>query len=65
MSDGHRLDPQPLGDALARIGSLIGDHSTDLWADPASQRCRVRLGHRHQPVGLTHHLGVADPGRHG
>ncbi|KJY32868.1 hypothetical protein VR44_15110 [Streptomyces katrae] len=36
LRDGRRLGPQPVGEALARISALIGAHSTDLWADPAS-----------------------------
>ncbi len=31
LRDGRRLDPQPAGDVLARIGALIDAHSTDLW----------------------------------
>nr|WP_324789758.1 threonine--tRNA ligase [Streptomyces sp. H51] len=33
LRDGRRLDPQPVTEALTRIGALIGAHSTDLWAD--------------------------------
>ncbi|CAM5350368.1 hypothetical protein GCM10010345_89390 [Streptomyces canarius] len=36
LRDGRRLDPQPVSDALTHISALIGAHSTDLWADPAS-----------------------------
>jgi threonyl-tRNA synthetase len=32
LRDGRRLDALPAGDVLARIGALVGAHSTDLWA---------------------------------
>jgi threonyl-tRNA synthetase len=31
LRDGRRLAPQPAGDVLARIGALVGAHSTVLW----------------------------------
>nr|WP_167501333.1 threonine--tRNA ligase [Streptomyces malaysiensis] len=31
LRDGRRLDPQPAGEALARIGALVGAHGTELW----------------------------------
>jgi threonyl-tRNA synthetase len=36
LRDGRRLDPRPVSDALTRISALVGDHSTDLWADATS-----------------------------
>ncbi|MEU3598976.1 threonine--tRNA ligase [Streptomyces sp. NPDC006798] len=36
LRDGRRLDPRPAGDVLARIGALVGAHSTDLWEDAVS-----------------------------
>ncbi|MFD0025543.1 threonine--tRNA ligase [Streptomyces sp. NPDC058382] len=34
LRDGRRIDPLPAGEALARIGALVGSHSTALWDDP-------------------------------
>ncbi|WPB93523.1 threonine--tRNA ligase [Streptomyces malaysiensis] len=31
LRDGRRLGPQPAGEALARIGALVGAHGTELW----------------------------------
>ncbi|AQA11577.1 threonine--tRNA ligase [Streptomyces malaysiensis subsp. malaysiensis] len=31
LRDGRRLDPQSAGEALARIGALVGAHGTELW----------------------------------
>lgn len=31
LRDGRRLDPLPVGEALARIDALVGAHSTELW----------------------------------
>jgi threonyl-tRNA synthetase len=36
LRDGRRLDPQPAGDVLSRIGALVDAHSTDLWDSAAS-----------------------------
>nr|WP_242587132.1 threonine--tRNA ligase [Streptomyces sp. MST-110588] len=36
LRDGRRLDPQPVEDALARIGALVGSYSTELWDAAAS-----------------------------
>ncbi|MFC4587654.1 aminoacyl--tRNA ligase-related protein [Sphaerisporangium corydalis] len=35
LRDGRRLDALPAAEALARIGALVGAHSTHLW-DPAT-----------------------------
>ncbi|MFJ3656938.1 threonine--tRNA ligase [Streptomyces nigra] len=35
LRDGRRLDPLPVDDVLARIGALVGAHSTELWGDDA------------------------------
>jgi threonyl-tRNA synthetase len=31
LRDGRRLEPRPAAEALARIGALVGAHSTELW----------------------------------
>ncbi|MGC0417281.1 threonine--tRNA ligase [Embleya sp. AB8] len=38
LRDGRRLDPQPVGDLLARIKAVIDAHSTELWVDAATQK---------------------------